>query len=163
MKNKEEAKTIFTFGGKPEESSVTLRIFGDDLDPEEVTDLLKCQPTEAYRKGYVITTTIRPRTVKTGSWFLKIEKSERHNLEEQISELLDKVTVDLSVWKKLAERFDLSILCGTWLQGWNRDVFFGHELLKKLSERHLKITVAIYCDCDDEEVANLTAALNKKK
>ena len=159
--NTDASEVIMTFGGKPEEASVSLRIFGDDLDPDEITQLLNCQPTEAYKKGHVITTTIRPRTVKTGKWFLKIKKNSHQNIEEQVSELFEKLPKDQTIWKNLHKRFDVDIFCGAWLKGWNRDVYFSANFLKQMTKRGLSLKIAIYCDCDDEEVEVLTEELNK--
>lgn len=47
---------LVTVGGPVDRVTVSLRVFGDDLDPVEVTTLLGCQPTEARRRGEVIPT-----------------------------------------------------------------------------------------------------------
>ncbi len=147
----DDSKEVLTLGGKPEESTVSLRIFGDDLDPDELTQLLNCQPTKAYRKGHVVTTTMSPRTVRTGQWFLSVEKNRLQTLEEQIAELFEKLPDDLEIWKKVNKRFHASIYCGAWLKGWNRDVWFSAELLKKMADRELLIGLAIYCDCEEDK------------
>ena len=36
---------------KFQESYATLRISGDNLNPEEITELLGCQPSHAHLKG----------------------------------------------------------------------------------------------------------------
>lgn len=154
----EEEKQIFdnsedylTLGGKPEQATVTIRFFGDELNPDELTKLLECEPSEAYKKGHIVTPTIKPRTIKTGTWFLSVERNPDQTLEEIISELLEKLTNDLEVWKKMSKRFEISIYCGAWIKGWNRDVWFSSGLLTKIAERNLSIGLAIYCDGDDEE------------
>jgi hypothetical protein len=147
----DNSEDFLPIGGKPEKASVSIRFFGDELDPNELTKLLECEPSEAYKKGYVITTTVMPRTVKTGMWFLSVERNTEQTLEEIILELLEKLTKDLKVWKKLSEQFEISIYCGAWIMGWNRDVWFNADLLTKIAERNLSIGLAIYCDGDDEE------------
>ena len=158
----EKSKIVLNTGGKVDEAAVTLRFFGDDLDPDELTRILNCKPTEAYKKGDVVTTTMRPRTIKTGQWFLSFEKNSEQDLEEQILALFEKLPEDLEIWKNLSERFDLSIYCSAWLEGWSRDILLSHNMLKQMSDRNIKIRFAIYCDCDDEEVKILTDELNKK-
>lgn len=61
--------------GIADHSIVTLRIFGDDLVPSEVTALLGCEPTTAYSKGDVrIGSKTGNRYVeKTGRWSLSAE------------------------------------------------------------------------------------------
>ena len=46
--NIDDSKIILNFGGKVDEATVSIRFFGDDLIPDELTKLLGCQPTEAY-------------------------------------------------------------------------------------------------------------------
>ncbi|MEP6903756.1 MAG: DUF4279 domain-containing protein [Actinomycetota bacterium] len=128
-----------------------MRFFGDDLEPDELTQLLNCQPTEAYKKGHIVTTTVRPRTVKTGMWFLTVEKNSNQTLEEQIFELLEKLPKDLKIWEELSKRFESSVYCGAWLKNWNRDVWFSSDLFRQLADRHLSIGLAIYCDCEEDE------------
>ncbi len=154
---------VLELGGKPDQATVSLRIFGDELDPEELTQILRCQPTEAYKRGHIVTNTLRRRTVRTGQWFLNIEKNSHQTLEEQILELLEKLPEDLEIWENLHKRFEVDIYCGAWLKAWNRDVFFSTNLLKQLADRRLELAIAIYCDCNDEEVEILTKKLNEAK
>ncbi len=149
--NNDDSEMFLTLGGKVDKATVSIRFFGDDLIPDELTKLLNCEPSETYEKGYVVTTTIRPRTIKTGMWFLTIEKNFYQTLEEQIFDLLGKLTDDLEIWENLTKRFEASIYCGAWLKAWNRDVWFSSELLKQMADRQLPIGLAIYCDCEDEE------------
>ena len=146
-----DSEPILSLGGEVDEATVTIRFFGDDLEPGELTRLLECKPSEAYRKGYIVTTTIKPRTVKTGMWFLTIKRNSTQTLEEQICQLLEKLTKDLKVWAELSERFEASIYCGAWLKVWNRDVWLNADLLKQIADRNLSIGLAIYCDCEDDE------------
>src|SRR5262245_37335155 len=67
-------------------SAASLRIYGDDLVPEEVTRLLGCTPTRAEQKGQVIRTTSgRERTARTGGWHLIAPDSEPEGLDQQVS------------------------------------------------------------------------------
>ena len=149
--NIDDSKIVLSLGGKVDEATVSIRFFGDDLIPDDLTKLLQCKPTEAYEKGYVVTTTVRPRTEKTGRWFLTVERNSYQTLEEQIFELFEKLTDDLKVWENLNERFESSIYCGAWLKSWNRDAWFSSNLLKQIADRKLSIGLAIYCDCEDDE------------
>jgi hypothetical protein len=38
-------------GGEVDETSVSLCFFGDTLDPDEISNLLDCRPTNSYRKS----------------------------------------------------------------------------------------------------------------
>jgi hypothetical protein len=44
-------KDTVWFGGHPDRAKLCLRVIGDTLDPDEVTDLLGRAPTRSQRKG----------------------------------------------------------------------------------------------------------------
>jgi hypothetical protein len=46
-------KTVYLAGGEVDKTSVSLRFSGDTLDPDEISKLLNCQPTDSYSKGDV--------------------------------------------------------------------------------------------------------------
>ena len=144
--NVDDSETVLILGGEVDKAKASIRLFGDNLDPDEITRLLKCDPTEAYKKDQIIKTAISQRTVETGMWSLKTEKNSNQTLEEQILELLEKLSKDLEVWSKLSERFEISIYCGAWLKVWNRDIWFSNDALKQIADRKLRIGLAIYCE-----------------
>ena len=43
--------TVVTVGGPVEELHVTLALYGDDLDPVEISTVLGCQPTSSHQRG----------------------------------------------------------------------------------------------------------------
>jgi Domain of unknown function (DUF4279) len=47
-------KTGYLAGGEVDKTSVSLLFSGDNLDPDEISKLLDCQPTKSYRKGDVL-------------------------------------------------------------------------------------------------------------
>ena len=72
------------------ESKTTLRIFGDSLDPDEVSQLLGGTPTLSERKGDTITKKSSTLIAKTGRWHLKAEpwSVSPANIDGQIAEIL---------------------------------------------------------------------------
>jgi hypothetical protein len=94
-----------------------LRISGDDLVPEEVSNLLACSPTRSHRKGE---TTVGPktgieRTAKSGTWMLECADREPESLDHQIGELLDKLTADIEIWQALCDRYRVDLFCGLFM------------------------------------------------
>ncbi len=146
-----EPEVLLTIGGEIDETSITLRFFGDELEPSEITEKLECQPTNAYKNGEIIPSKFKPRVARKGTWLLQHGRNSVLNLEHQISDLFEQLPKDLEVWQDLTKRFESDIYCGAWLKGWNRDVYFSPRLLKQLSDRGLHLGMAIYCDCDIEE------------
>ena len=90
-------------GGEIDQSSVCLRFFGDTLDPDEISELLKCQPTHAYRKGDILPDEHYHIVAKHGSWHLECE-IRSDPLEKQILELFDRLSSDLEIWRKLTRQ-----------------------------------------------------------
>jgi hypothetical protein len=89
-------------------TAASLRIFGDDLDPEELTRLLGHEPSVSELKGQEIVgkTTGNIRVARTGSWRLHASRQAPGDLDAQIEELLSKLSSDLSVWRGVSERFE---------------------------------------------------------
>jgi len=132
------------FGGPVDESCVSLRIFGDDLDPLEISRLLGCEPSEAARTGEVLVRSNgRSRSVKHGFWRIDTDKDSR-DVEEHIFSLLSRLTDDLSIWKSVTERFDVDLFCGLFLNADNRGFELSPRLLRLLVDRHLTVGFDIY-------------------
>ncbi len=68
---------LIRVGGPVDRACVSLRFFGDTLVPEELTQLLGCQPTEARRKGDVIPDKRYHRVASTGTWRLEGAQPEK--------------------------------------------------------------------------------------
>jgi hypothetical protein len=135
---------LVTIGGPIDEVKVHLRVFGDDLDPGEITRLLNCKPTSSRRKGDVIPDKRYHRVASKGSWLLDGQLDRSIDLEQQVKSLLSMVTDEISIWHDLANRFQLDISCGLFLDNMNRGFELSPELMKYLSDRKIKIGFDIY-------------------
>ncbi|MEZ0389351.1 MAG: DUF4279 domain-containing protein [Verrucomicrobium sp.] len=78
------------FGGPVDEASVLLRIYGDDLDPEEITRLLGCEPWDAGRMGELKVGAKRSWTVRRGYWklHLSVPARSRRRFGDRLSQSL---------------------------------------------------------------------------
>src|SRR5262249_44159103 len=65
------------------ETSAALRLFGDDLDPDEITSLLGRAPTSFARKGAIQGSKV-PRAAKTGRWILDMPLTAGNHVADQI-------------------------------------------------------------------------------
>lgn len=134
-------------------SLLTLRLFGDDLNPAEITALLGANPTAAHHKGQQLTGN-QPdavRIARTGSWRLDAERREPEDLDAQIFEILDQLTGDLAVWQSLA-RFRPDLFCGLFMGSSNDGVSLSPRALLALGQRGIELRLDIYEA--DEEVRN---------
>lgn len=124
-------------------STASLRIFGEDLDPNEVTALLCCEPSMQYRKGDFVSQG-RQHTRKYGAWVLKTEDRVPEALDDQLADIFAKLTQDLSIWKTLASRFDANVFCGLFMNESNEGFSLSSSTLGALAARGLEINFDIY-------------------
>jgi hypothetical protein len=137
------------FGGPVDRFRITLRLSGDDLDPERISELLGCAPTRAHRKGLPIFGQEGARNAKTGQWHLTIESrdgDEQGDLEDGIRALLERLPSDLDLWARLTNAYSADLFCGLFLQAENRGFGISAEISRLVAERHLNIGFDIYFD-----------------
>ena len=127
-------------------SSASLRFFGDDLLPEEVSALLGTTPTAFAIKGGQSQPNAGGRTftARTGSWRLDVVDRMPGDLDGQIAELLGKLTPDLAVWRRLAERFRADVFCGLFLGEDNEGISLAPGTLQALGERGILLDLDVY-------------------
>ena len=122
---------------------VSLRVFGDSLEPEEVSALLGREPTRCHRKGDRIAAndgSVEP----TGVWILDSGLSEKAEIEDHVEALLSPVSNDSDEWASLTSRFSASILCSAFLDQYNEGFELSPRLARSLAERGLVIAFDIY-------------------
>ncbi|HIE1099938.1 MULTISPECIES: DUF4279 domain-containing protein [Stenotrophomonas] len=132
-------------------SSVTLRLFGDDLLPAEITAMLGANPTAAHSKGQQLTGSQSGavRIARTGGWRLSAARREPEDLDAQIFEILDQLTGDPGVWQSLA-RFRPDLFCGLFMGSSNDGVSLSPRALLALGQRGIALGLDVY-DADEEE------------
>lgn len=125
---------------------VSLRLFADDLDPDEVTRLLRRTPTRAERRGDELPGRCH-MVARTGSWRLKSDRDEGDELEAQIAALLDSLPDDLAIWawlRDLCAAGTMDLFCGLFLKEFNRGLDLSPGLLRRIGERHLRLSLESY-------------------
>jgi hypothetical protein len=137
--------------GTIRQSAASLRIFGDELQPAEISRMLKCEPTQARVKGEVIKhSSGRERTITYGSWLLSAERAEPGDLDGQIKWLIAKMTSDLGVWQVLTCSYDVDIFCGAFMQSGNDGLSISAECMLALGTRGIELDLDIYSPIDDD-------------
>jgi hypothetical protein len=130
-------------------SMVSIRVFGKDLDPTEVTGLLGCQPTRAAKAGDIITKPNgQTRLIEKGFWILGYGERDSVELEKKVEGPLSKLTDDLNVWKQIAGKYRFEIFCGLFVDHWNEGFGLTPGLLTKIGNRNLEISFDIYAPTD---------------
>ncbi len=131
------------FGGPVDSAQVTLRVFGKDVDPNEITRLFGCEPSSSARTGAVLNVNGHTRIVREGYWRLESERAST-DIEEQIPLLLGRVTDDLGIWRSLTLRHRVDLFCGLFLDADNRGFDLSPSVLRQLADRELKVGFDIY-------------------
>jgi hypothetical protein len=128
----------FRVGGVVDETSVTLGVYGEDLDPGQVTGLLGCEPTRAHRRGDPMK---RGGARQKGAWLLSLRG--RGSPEELTVALLDRLPAE-DVWLDLAGRHDVQLRYGLFLERWNRGLDLSPTLVARISRLHAVVIFDIY-------------------
>ena len=128
------------------ETTASLRFFGDDLDPDELTRLLGSTPSQGRRKGepYWSRGARANGTARPGSWFLWAERRSPGDLDSQIAELISPLCQDLAVWRDLSAHFEADIFCGLFLDRTNEGIDLRPETLVMVGSRGLVLNFDIY-------------------
>lgn len=131
--------------GELHKTAASLRFFGDDLDPDEITARLGVAPTVGVRKGGTWRTANGvSKPARTGSWRLHGTSRQPGDLDGQIVELLGTLTDDLSVWQDLTTRFRSDLFCGLFLQSGNDGLSLSAGTLLDIGARGLVVAMDIY-------------------
>ena len=133
-------------GGPVSRTTASLRIRGDDLDPDEITALLRCAPTTSHRKGdiKVGSSTGKKYIKKSGLWSIAASETAREDLDKKIVDLLDRVTGDTQVWCAINTRFSADVFCGLFMDRSNEGLGISSSTMARLSERGIELKLDIY-------------------
>jgi len=135
------------FGGPVDRCKVTLRVFGDELDPDSISAMLGCAPTRAEKKGVPIPTKgASTHVAKRGFWSLSITSEEcgEWAVDEVVIALLKKLPSDVTIWRHLTTTYKVDLFCGLFMEAGNRGFGLSAATCKVLADRNLEIGFDIY-------------------
>lgn len=152
--DRNEPTPLATAGGPIDEISVSLCIYSDDLDPEEVPRTLGVAPTRAHRKGDPIKSR-KPGpsptgTYRSGAWILTLRGEAHQNPEDLTSALLDQLPDDETLWAGLAARYCVQVRYGLHMEAWNRGFGLSPVLVTRIARTHAEMDFDIYAYLDEE-------------
>jgi hypothetical protein len=133
-------------------TSVSLRLSGDDLNPEEVTAALGQPPDIGVRSGESWQTPSGAmRRARTGVWRRSVPRRNPGDLDAQIVELLSPLTGDITVWQQLTARFRADVFCGLFLKEANEGCEISSQALFAVGSRGLTLGLDIYAIGRDDD------------
>ncbi|MBT2748233.1 MULTISPECIES: DUF4279 domain-containing protein [unclassified Lysobacter] len=130
-----------------EHTAACLRIWGEELIPDELTHALGAQPSFSHLKGDTIVVNARTgagRIAKTGAWQLTLEKRTPGDLDEQIDELFARLNHAPALWASLQSRFELDLYCGLFMDTSNDSAAISPRNMRLLGERGIELRLEIY-------------------
>ena len=137
------------FGGPVDRFKVTLRIFGDQLDLDQISAQLGCPPTVAERKWARLSRSGDARYPPKGRWLLTIESKdcgEDRDVEDVVKMLLERLPSDREFWAALTSTYRVDIFCGIFMNASNRGFGISPATSKLLADRNLEIGFDLYFD-----------------
>ena len=134
-----------------QQSLATLRIWGDELVPEDVTALLGREPTLSCAKGDPIAGNPKDdaRTAATGAWHLQATDRLPADIDTQVRELLGGMTSDLAIWRKLREKYRVDLFCGLFMGHGNEGLAISPYTLVSLGVRGIELALDVYAPRTD--------------
>lgn len=132
------------------DTSVSLCFYGDDLDPDALTQALGVTPSRSGRKGEVVVSkTGKSRIVKMGYWRLQSENNLSGDMDTQIAGILAQMTSDVSVWRDLSQRYKGEIFFGWFLTSGNDMADISAQTVQACAARGLAFCFDVYDFIDE--------------
>ena len=134
---------------KISETAATLRIFGDDLEPDKISKLLGHLPSKSERKGdRSVSKSGNERVAKTGLWRLHATDLEPGDINAQIQEILDKLSPNIEVWNEISKNYRLDLFCGLFMKKGVEETYLTVASMSALSARNIELNLDIYGTLD---------------
>ena len=134
-------------GGLVDETNVTLALYGEALDPTELTRTLGCSPTRSFAKGF--THSERSPPMRQGAWLLTLTGKAPLGPDQLIKSLLGRLSLTQEAWLDLAQRYRLTVQVGLHLDAWNRGFSLSRETLAGIVRIGAQLEFDIYADGED--------------
>jgi Domain of unknown function (DUF4279) len=126
------------------EISVSFTLTGLDLDPEQITKLLKISPTNTWRLGDLIGKSIL--RCKHNGWRLNSELENSADLENHIEYLLKTLQQSWQTLVEICSQYDAEISCVIYsYEAQGPAIHFDKEIIQCVAELNAEIDVDYYC------------------
>jgi len=133
-------------------AAVTLRITGDDLNPQEISNFLGSEPRRGVCKGEAfLGHNGQERAARTGLWYFGGDYWEdAPDIGCQITTLLSRLTQDLEIWRSVTNRFHCFVSVAGYFHDWTGGLTLEADVLRLLAERGLHIDFDLYAPAASE-------------
>jgi Domain of unknown function (DUF4279) len=122
--------------------NVTLALYSEELEPEEVSRALGVEPTRAHRRGESPGPGSPPYL--SGAWLLKERGRDAELAEAIIERLLKQLPEDPAVWRDLTRRHEIQFRFGLHMTGCNKSLSIPLKHVTRIAKLGASIQFDIY-------------------
>jgi len=126
-------------------SKLSLRVLGDPLDPDFLTQLLGHIPSKGRKKGdqWVVAKTGEIHEARDGCWIFNAPDSATGDLDWQIEWIFAKLTDNLASWKRTSEAHEVDIFVRLAPSDPSYGLSLSAETLDEMSLRGIKLILDV--------------------
>lgn len=135
-------------GGPIDEVNVTLALYSEKLEPQEISRALGVEPTRAHRRGEHPRPNSPP--APSGAWLLTARGRDAEPAQAVIDRLLKQLPEDPAVWRDLRMRHDIQVRFGLHMTGWNKGFSISLKQVAHIAELGASMEFDIYSYGGDE-------------
>lgn len=123
---------------------LSLRITGDSLDPDFLTQQFGVRPTLGARKGETTGEDDEAVWHRTGIWQYDLRAFESTELGETIGLLLEVFPNDATLWEEITSVYDAQVHCGAYLTADEQTTTIDADTMRALSRLGLPLQLSLY-------------------
>ncbi len=125
-----------------DEFRVSIGIHGEELDPDRITALMRCEPDDSHRRGELRGPRSPP--MPRGAWFVEGEGAAPTEPEAVLAELLSRLPPEPAIWNGLRERFQVMQKFGLFLDASRRAFELSPAIVQRVGELGIGLGFDIY-------------------
>ena len=130
-------------GGPVDDATASLCICGDELDPNQITQLLGLSPTRSHRRGDRLSPD--GRSFGTGAWLYQVDSDVAPDAPElALGHLLDRLPSDRALWTELGQRYDIRISFCIGFEGWNKGFTLSARNIQRTAALGVRLDFDLY-------------------
>jgi hypothetical protein len=130
---------------------VSLRVVGDSLDPDFLTQQFGVAPSFSARKGEPARVAGGSDVRRSGVWSYRLELPPETELGEGIGMLLAVFPEDSILWEEITSAYTADVFCGAFLRDDNQSTVIEADVLAALGRRGLPLSLDLYSAYDGDE------------
>jgi hypothetical protein len=124
-------------------SKASLRVFGDSLEPSEISAMLEIEPTKAGRKGEPAFTPLR-RPLGSSVWILESPLADHLPLQDHFRWLLDTLEPRRKQLAEITKKYEADFFCGFSSANSQGACILDPELLSRLAKLGVEVVLDLY-------------------